>query len=30
VLDPLYPARPVGDAGAERLGSSLSHHQGWL
>ena len=31
VLNPLYPsARTAGDLGTERLGSSLSHHQGWL
>jgi len=31
VLNPLYPsARTAGDVGAERIGSSLSHHQGWL
>ena len=31
VLNPLHPAaRPAGDARVERLGASLSHHQGWL
>ena len=31
VLNPLHPsARTSGDLGAERLGSSLSHHQGWM
>jgi hypothetical protein len=31
VLNPLNPtARPPGDPGAERLRSSLSHHQGWM
>jgi hypothetical protein len=31
VLDPLHPsARRPGDPHVERLGSALSHHQGWL